>query len=262
MRKNIHIAAIILLMSYVCPLAAQQAVFINSGKIKFERKVNTFAAMPIFLKQTRTVTDDQLAAYMQEYRSNSPQFWADTFNLYFKGEETLYQPGNPDMGFSESFQIPVAYKNKVYSNLSAGTALTQKQAFEQVFFIKDAVKNVKWKLTEETREIAGYECHRANTLLFDSIYVVAFYTDEIPTRGGPESFNGLPGMILGIAIPYQHITIFAQSVVGLDTAPDKWKLPAPEKNTLISNSDFNSKTAKMLKQFGLTSSWVQFFMDL
>lgn len=259
MRKIIHL---IVLMSYFLPAAAQQAVFINSGKIKFERKVNTFAAMPIFLKETRTISDDQLTTYMQQYRNTVPQFWADSFELDFKGEETLYQPGNPDISYSETFQIPVAYKNKVYSNFSTGIALTQKQAFEQVFFIRDSVKRLKWKLTEETREIAGYECHRANALLFDSIYVVAFYTDEIPTRGGPESFNGLPGMILGVAIPHQHITIFAESVTGMDIEQKKWKIPVSEKNVLINNKDFNSKTAKMLKQFGLTSSWVQFFMDM
>ncbi|HEY9260486.1 GLPGLI family protein [Chitinophaga sp.] len=244
------------------PAAAQQAVFINSGKIKFERKVNTFAAMPIFLKETGSVAEDQLPAVIQQYRSTAPQFWADSFELYFSGEESLYQPGNPDMNYSQTFQIPVAYKNKVYSNFSTDTVLTEKQAFEQVFFMKDAAKKLKWKLTEETREIAGYECHRANALLFDSIYVVAFYTDEIPTRGGPESFNGLPGMILGVAIPHQHITIFAESVTLMDTAPEKWKMPAPGKSALINNKDFNVKTAKMLKQFRLTSAWVQFFMDL
>ena len=31
------------------------------------------------------------------------------------------------------------------------------------------------------------------------INVVAFYKDDIPVSGGPESFNGLPGMILQVA---------------------------------------------------------------
>jgi GLPGLI family protein len=30
----------------------------------------------------------------------------------------------------------------------------------------------------------------------DSVFIVAFYTDQIVTSGGPESFNELPGMIL------------------------------------------------------------------
>ncbi len=43
----------------------------------------------------------------------------------------------------------------------------------------------------------------------DSVYVIAFYTDQIIPSGGPESFNGLPGMILGIAIPRINTTWFA-----------------------------------------------------
>ncbi|WP_026309887.1 GLPGLI family protein [Niabella aurantiaca] len=241
---------------------AQYAAFVNSGKITFERKVNTFAAMQIFLKETKQVPEDQLATAIQRYRSTAPQFWTDSFELYFDKTHSLYQPGNPDIEFSKTFAIPVAYKNKVFSNFETKEVQTVKQAFEKSFFIKDSIKNIRWKLTDETREIAGYQCHRANALFFDSIYVVAFYTDEILTKGGPESFNGLPGMILGIAIPHQHITIFAKTVTGMDTAPAQWKLPEQGKSTLVNNKEFNATTAKLLKQFGLTSAWVQFFMDL
>jgi len=31
------------------------------------------------------------------------------------------------------------------------------------------------------------------------INAVAFYTDDIPVSGGPESFNGLPSMIFQLA---------------------------------------------------------------
>ncbi|MCF3111323.1 GLPGLI family protein [Niabella sp. CC-SYL272] len=259
--KRIYLA-LILIIGALGPVQAQYAAFVNSGRITFERKVNTFAAMQIFLKETKQVPEDQLGTFMQKYRSTAPQFWTDSFELYFDNKHSLYQPQNPDIEFSKNFAIPVAYKNKVYSNFETKEAQTIKQAFEKSFFITDSLKNIKWKLTDETREIAGYQCHRANALFFDSIYVVAFYTDEILTKGGPESFNGLPGMILGIAIPHQHITIFAKTVTGVDTAPDKWKLPVQGKNTLVNNKEFNATTAKMLKQFGLTSPWVQFFMDL
>lgn len=241
---------------------AQYAAFINSGKIRYERSVNTFAAMNIFLRETKQVPEDQIPDFMQKYRSTAPQFWKDSFDLFFNKNHSLYQPVNPDIDFSKTFAIPVAYKNQVYSNFDLAEVTTVKQAFEKSFFVKDSLKKIKWKLTDETREIAGYQCHRANALFFDSIYVVAFYTDEILTRGGPESFSGLPGMILGLAIPHQHITIFATSVTGFDTAPDKWKLPVQGKNIVTNNKDFNAVTSKMLKDFNLTSAWVQFFMDL
>jgi GLPGLI family protein len=49
-------------------------------------------------------------------------------------------------------------------------------------------------------------------LILDSIYVVAFYSEEIVPSGGPESFSGLPGMILGVALPHDNVTWFATKV--------------------------------------------------
>ena len=46
----------------------------------------------------------------------------------------------------------------------------------------------------------------------DSIFVVAFYTDEIVSTGGPESFQGLPGMILGVVIPKMYTNWYATKV--------------------------------------------------
>src|SRR5690606_20869137 len=78
--------------------------------------------------------------------------------------------------------------------------------------IKDCIKKIKWKITDEYREIAGYNCRRANGLTQDSVYVVAYYTVEIPVDGGPESIHGLPGMILGMVVPSQHVSYFATKV--------------------------------------------------
>jgi len=46
----------------------------------------------------------------------------------------------------------------------------------------------------------------------DSTYVIAFYANEIPVDGGPESINGLPGLILGLVVPSQHVSYFATKV--------------------------------------------------
>lgn len=243
-------------------VSAQHATFINSGRIVFERSVNTYAAMEIFLKETKRVPADQLFSYMQTYRSNSPQFWTDNFEMYFDFAHTLYQPEDPNINYSRTFVVPLAYRNKVFNNLVSKEAITVKQAFEKSFFVKDTVQNIRWKLTEEIREIAGYQCRRANALLFDSVYVVAWYADEILSKGGPESFKGLPGMILGLAIPRQHITIFAKSVSMQDIAPEKWKLPEQGKSDIVNNKEFNTAMMKILAQFRLTSPWIQVFMNL
>lgn len=253
---------LIAMMVFTRTVSAQHAAFIRSGRIVFERKVNTFAAMEILLKDSKSVPADQIFSYMQNYRSSSPQFWTDNFELYFDPAHTLYQPQDPNINYPKTFSFAVAYKNKVLNNLESKDAITLKQVFEKSFYIKDTMRNIRWKLTEETREIAGYQCRRANALLFDSIYVVAYYADEILSKGGPESFNGLPGMILGLAIPHEHVTIFAKSVSTQDMTPERWQLPEPGRSERVNNKEFKTAMMKLLTQFRLTSSWIQAFMDI
>lgn len=92
--------------------------------------------------------------------------------------------------------------------------------------VEDSLRNAAWKITNDFRQIAGFNCRRATTIIMDSIFVVAFYTDEIMIPGGPESFNGLPGMILGLVINRLHTTWYATKVKGTgvddkDIAPPK-----------------------------------------
>lgn len=241
---------------------AQFASFIKNGQVLYERKVNTYGALEKIFIETKRYSEDDLPEEMRKFRNSSPQFWADSFYLYFDHSATLYQPANPDILFSTTFPILAAYKNKVFTDFSKGNVITEKTVLDKIYFIQDSLKPFVWKLTEETREIAGYHCRRANGLMFDSVYVVAFYTDEIPIRGGPESFNGLPGLILGLALPDQHISIFAKSVVGIKSSLSNWNLPTIGKNTPISNQQFKSITSNNLKDLIQGSSWMLFFINL
>ncbi len=83
----------------------------------------------------------------------------------------------------------------------------------------------------EIRQIAGYECRKALTIINDSVYVVAFYTDKILLKGGPEGFNGLPGMIMGMAIPRLQTTWFATKVEPTPFDPKELQVPAGKKST-------------------------------
>jgi GLPGLI family protein len=84
--------------------------------------------------------------------------------------------------------------------------------------------------------------------VMDSIVVIAFYTDEILTSGGPESFNGLPGMILGLAIPRLHTTWYATKLQLVEVT-DK-DLAAPKKGKKMTGGDFRSKIKEILKNWG------------
>ncbi|TWW00087.1 GLPGLI family protein [Chitinophaga pinensis] len=243
-------------------LSAQQATFVNSGKIVFERRVNTYAVTERFVKEANIIPASQVYAYMLSYRNDNPQFWTDDFELYFDSTYTLYKPQQADISARTAYIGAVSYNNKVLNNLTSHEALALKQAFDQTFFIKDTIRNIRWKLTEETREIAGFQCRRANALLSDSIYIVAYYAEEIPARGGPESFNGLPGMILGVALPHEHITIFAKRVDRQPVTPESLKLPEQGRSVPVDNKQYKKSMMDILPRFRLTSSWVQIFMDI
>ncbi len=101
---------------------------------------------------------------------------------------------------------------------------------------------------ERKRTIAGFECSKAVTIICDSVYVVAFYTDEMPVSGGPESFGGLPGMILGIAIPRLHTTWFATKVELI--APAAKDFIIPTKGQRINNKKLADNLNSSLKSWG------------
>jgi GLPGLI family protein len=161
--------------------------FISRGKIEFEVKRN--------IKKLWGGIPNDLASSM-------PELDISYRDLIFSWECSIYRPGRSASSISPN-------TGKVYSNLSKKEIVIQKNFAGEDFIFTDSVKNIKWKITNETRNIIGFECRKAVGRIFDSVYVVAFYAPEIIPQGGPELFAGLPGMILGLAIPRYYTTWFA-----------------------------------------------------
>ena len=74
------------------------------------------------------------------------------------------------------------------------------------------LKNREWKITERKRDIAGYSCRRAIWEKNDSTNIYAWFTNQIIPSTGPETFNGLPGTILGLATEDGGVVYFAKTV--------------------------------------------------
>lgn len=191
-------------------LTAQQR-FPSTGTITFEKTINMHAYIN---KRIKERPDDGISKqFLESWRNSNPQFKRLNSKLSFAGNRTLYTP-MPDPGAQDFMSnSPGVYQsNLIYTDLTTGLYTCQKQVYGDNMLINDTARAIQWKITSETREIAGYQCRRANAIVMDSIYVVAFYTDQIHVSGGPESFTGLPGMILGIALPHDNVTWFATNV--------------------------------------------------
>jgi hypothetical protein len=87
-------------------------------------------------------------------------------------------------------------------------------------------------------------------------------TDAIKTKGGPELFNGLPGMILGVAVPHYNISYFATRFEAL---PKAEKMTTPNfifQKSNIRQIDYFNEMLSYLKDKNLDSPWMKVFIRL
>jgi GLPGLI family protein len=236
----VQIFLFIFLMGLSFVINAQQLIL--QGKITFERKENMHK-----LIDDEMADDKDPSPWYSEIRKTAPKYRTDLFELSFNSKQTLYQlVTEDDIPFNQHW-YRVAYNNKVLTNLEQRSFTTEKTVYEKEYRVTDSLPQIQWKLTNEFREIAGKNCRKATTILFDSVYIIAFYTDEIPVSGGPENFQGLPGMILGIVVPRIHYTYFATNIQNqLIPEKDMQLAPAKRKAQQVNIAGF---TKEMLSAF-------------
>lgn len=225
-----------------------QHSFMESGEIEFEKNVNIFAK----LKNRAKINSAISSKFVEEYRNTQPQFYKGKGVLYFSKEASIYT--TPEVGQVTALvgnEPWVMIKNEIRHDFTNDSISALKKVYGELFLIRDKTERIKWKLTNEVREIAGYSCKRANGIMLDSVYVVAFYSEEILPSAGPESFSGLPGMILGVALPHENVSWFATRVAkAAERSELGLKVPAAEKVKAISRNEYKSILQKSMKDWG------------
>ena len=228
MKKQIITAAIALLS--IIAASAQQS-FIGQVSIEYAKTISYWPLAkemwPEWFDQEKDRMPKEVISYFN--------FTGDTaHSVYKRTKEPYVQRGLWYWSNGDD--------NVVYNDYTKGTTISQKQVYEETYLLQDTMLNIKWKITPDTRTIAGFNCRKAIGILFDTVAVFAFYTDEIMINGGPEGIHGLPGMILGIGIPRLHTTWFATGVRVLDINMNAVKPATKGKKT-----DRNSMLATLQK---------------
>lgn len=216
---------------------AQQ--FINSGTIEFEVRTNN-----------HKLFGDGFFGEM--FKDRFPQFSTSYYQYTFDGDKAVYKYTHQDEKSKLPWGNNNAEDNFWYSDYSAGTFTDQKFVFDDIYLLTDSLMKIDWKLVpNETREIAGFNCRKAVGKIFDSVYVFAFYTDEITISGGPMGIHGLPGMILGITIPRMFSSWIATK---LQLDIKKEIIAAPLKGKKKNAAELRQNVEKVSKNWG---SWGQ-----
>lgn len=183
-------------------ISTDAQAFIEAGTIEYELKYN--------IKKNMNGEDFWDEMMMDKV----PEFKVAFFHLNFNKNKSVFSFDR----WQNKDALPTYMRRGdeetlYYNNLEEQKYYRVKSFYGNQFNIADTFQKMKWQISSETREIAGYKCRKATTVLFDSVYVFAFYTDEIVPSVGPLGLQGLPGAIMGITIPRLYTSYVATKVM-------------------------------------------------
>lgn len=229
---------IILFATISLPSRAQQ--FINKGMIEYQVVKNNHKAMGD-------------GTWAEMFKDKIPKLSTSYFQLIFDTDKSIYTFNRKDEATKTAFFGNGSDEDDIwYNDYANDKFVQQKSVFGDTYNLSDSLLHINWRITNENREIAGFNCRKAVGKLFDSVYVFAFYTDEITISGGPMSLHGLPGMIMGITIPRMFCSWVATKlqVNGIDTK----RITPPLKGKKKKAKELRTTVEQVTKDWG---SWGQ-----
>ncbi|HEX4886996.1 MAG TPA: GLPGLI family protein [Luteibaculaceae bacterium] len=176
---------------------------ISAGRVVYERKTNLY----------KKFKNDDVSQWIPE----ANKIKIDTFELIFN--DTLSYFGPVESNLKENLSW-ATNKNRIWTSFNQKTTFQVKEIFGEPVNLDDSLRSVKWKIVPGKRKIAGYECQKALYQHGDTANLYAWFCPEFITTAGPETFNGLPGLILGLATEDGGVIYFARQVLleRVDTA--------------------------------------------
>ena len=193
-------------ITLVAGLCFQLAIAqVKEGKVIYERKTNMYKRLP---------------PENENMKNMIPEFSTGKQQLLFSGDESIFSsvPDDQDIrdqAGQEGGRINIRMgggNNETYKNYITEKIIELRELGPKKYIIEDTLKNLGWKLNDDTMLIKGYHCKKAITKNKQGDNIVAWYTEEIATPGGPEQFGGLPGLILQLDIGESWIVFTALDI--------------------------------------------------
>lgn len=216
-------------------------VFPTKARVEYEVKTN-------LRKQLGEST------WAEMMSNNLPPFKIAYYQYSFDNQKSLFKLNR----FDESQKLPEWFKAddenaSWFQDHSTNQIRYQKSMAGTPFVVIDSMPKLTWKITDENMVIAGFNCRKAITRLYDSVYVFAFYTEEIPISGGPCTVQGLPGLILAMTIPRLHTSWIATKVDV--TQFDAASIKAPTNKKTYTFAEYQKYLSERMKE------WEQYYED-
>lgn len=226
----------------------------NQGVVIYERKQNMHRSV------------------IEEMRAMIPEFRSSKHMLLFTEQHSLYKimpkdeapdPFNNRSGMAINLG---GGTSETYLNFGQNKKLTATDLFGNAYLIQDTIRKYDWKLTDETKTIAGYVCKKATTnyKAFRSVarimnplsnvspeppkqedmLVIAWYALELSSPAGPENYSGLPGVIMELDFDNGATVFLAEEYRKLDNIS---QLKEPKKGRKVTQDEYVIETKKVIE---------------
>ncbi len=236
----------ILAMCFViCTLNVQaQNDFYNRGTINYEVKINNHKSV---LEENEDQIEDP---WVKQYLENTPKFSAYYYSLKFDNNKSIFSYTGRDEKIKKIWEDDQKEDDIWYTDFDKQQYINQKNVFGDVIKFEDSIRKINWKIVpNETREFVGYNCKKAIGVIFDSVYVFAYYSEAFTLSAGPMSITGLPGTIMAITIPRMNLSCIATSFNPLVNAAEI--IPA-KKGKIKPTTEIYKKVKEATSDYG---SW-------
>lgn len=217
------------------------------------------------LDSTR-LAPEQLADMKAQLKKQMEREYVLSFNTTesnWKQVESL--GGGPATASSGGMQIVIndgSADRVLYKNIAEQSYEQEQEIMGKEFLIKDSLEPAEWELTGEIKKIGNYTAQKATYSRIvdsqrfstgmtemenvkDTIQVTAWFTPDIPVPHGPETFFGLPGLILELQSGGR--TLLCERIE-LNPKNDPVAIIRPKRGKSVNREEFRAMQEESMKQ--------------
>jgi GLPGLI family protein len=227
----------ILILSLLVILTSFTKVQSQEGAVIYTTKINMHKRIP---------------AEQEEMKKMIPEFTSSQNELIFNDIQSLFKPvpvdENPfDQGpGGQRMSFRMVVQNETFLDRD-NEGITQLRDFMgKKYIVKSEMKRIPWKLGNETKTINGYACKNAVYTDENQREIVAWYSEDLRVPVGPESFYGLPGLILEVIINNDEMIIGATKIDMRNLK--KNELKEPKGGIEISDEEYKAMVKEQMEK--------------
>jgi GLPGLI family protein len=209
-----------------------------SGTIEFERYQDWLAGMKLLPWVTQEEIERDALVWGNRSGKNGAAHLLD-----FSGQASKFYPKPQEANYGYSW---LKREYVLYRDLENRQVHDLVTLLDKDYIVEGEMPKFKWKILNEIRDIEGYLCMKAESKHpLHGYKIYAWFTDQIPFRGGPEGIGGLPGMILSLEI--EDVIEVLAIKVDLDADPEVLP-PQKKKAKKISYEEYRERYNRYLEK--------------